>query len=163
MPRYDVDPSQVSGVITVLDKGEYELLVGEPSAFEQEKKDADGKPTGEKSWGVRYGLTVMEGPEKGAKVIFTCYQHNEGGRSFSKAFQIAAAGFETDRHGEKAFDEKYRGSDWSFNSDTKGCGDAWRDLAGKRLTVIVDTKLGPDGITMQQQWKKFIPLNGAKK
>lgn len=150
--RYEVDPTSITAVIALLDKGEYELSVGEPKAFEKKtKKDTDSN-------GVRYPVTVAEGPEKGARTYYTCWLHSEGGMGFAKGFIMACLGYAATRDAEKTFDAKYRGSDWGYNPEDGSTGDVWREATGKRVMATVDLRLGEDGQTMQQQWKSFRPV-----
>ena len=133
MPRFEPDPSKISATIAILEKDEYEFLVGEPKSFE--KKNADGTIA---NYGIRYPLTVMEGPRKGAKQFQTCYQHTEGSEAFSKRFVMACLGYDGTPDGEKAFDSAYAGRDWSFNTDDGSCGEVWRECANKRVFGAAD-------------------------
>lgn len=152
MPRYETDPTSVTGVIAILDKGEYELLIGEPKAFEKPNK------AGNLSVGVRYPITVAEGPEKGSKTFYTCYTHSEGGMGFAKQFLMTALGYPLTKDAEKSFNEKYRGSDWGLDTDSSSVGDMWREVTGKRVNAAVDVGLSDDGVTQQQKWIKFRPV-----
>ncbi len=155
-PRYEHDPSNVSAVIAILDKGDYELMIGEPKAFFNTGKD--GKPD---NYGVRWPLTVAEGPEKGAKTFYNAFTHTDGANSFSKQFMMAALGFKATKEEEKRFNDKYRGSDWSIDTDTKAVGDVWREATGKRLIASVDVQIQTEGANAgspQQKWVKFRPL-----
>lgn len=156
-PRYDADPTSVTGVIAILDKGEYELLIGEPKGFEKPKKDA--QPGDPLTAGVRYPVTVAEGSEKGSKTFYTCYIHTPDSLGFAKQFIMTAMGFPLTKEGEKAFNERHRGSDWSVDPENGGAvGDMWREVTGKRVIAVVDTTLAQDGVTLQQKWVKFRPL-----
>lgn len=152
MPRYELDPTSVTAVIALLDKGDYELLVGEPKGFEKTSQE------GKVSAGVRYPVTVAEGPETGARTFYTCYIHTEGAIAFAKQFLMTALGFALDRESEKRFDAKYRGSDWGVDPATGGVGDVWREVTGKRVVASVDLQMGQDGVTQQQKWVRFRPL-----
>lgn len=156
-PRYDADPTTVTGVIAVLDKGEYELLIGEAKGFEKAKQNA--QPGDPLTAGIRYPVTVAEGPEKGAKTFYTCYIHTPESLGFAKQFIMTANGFPLTKEGEKAFNEKNRGGDWSMDPSSGGVGDMWREVTGKRVIAVVDTQLAPDGVTLQQKWIKFRPLS----
>jgi hypothetical protein len=155
-PRYDVDPTSVTAVIAILEKGEYELSVGEPKSFEK----VDNSQTPAKvSRGVRYPLTVAEGPETGARTFYTCYTHTDGAISFMKQFLLAVLGYPATRDDEKRFDAKYKGNDWGMDTESGGVGDVWRELNGKRVVAVVDVQLGQDGLTQQQKWVKFRPVS----
>jgi len=155
-PRYEVDPTSVTAVIAILEKGEYELSVGEPKSFE--KNDTTSNPP-KSNRGVRYPLTVAEGPEAGARTFYTCYTHTEGAVSFMKQFLLAVLGYQATRDDEKRFDAKYRGSDWGMDPESGGVGDVWRELNGKRVVAVVDIGFAQDGITQQQKWVKFRPVS----
>ena len=156
MPRYDADPTSLTAVIAVLDKGEYELLIGEPKGFEKPKKNAaPGDPL---TAGVRYPQTVAEGPEKGARTFYTCYIHTPDALAFAKQYVMTALGFHLTKEDEKRFNDQYRGSDWSVDPESGGVGDVWREVTGKRVIAVVDTTLAEDGVTLQQKWIKFRPV-----
>ena len=155
-PRYEHDASTVSAVIAILDKGDYELMIGEPKAFFNQGKE--GKPD---NYGIRYPLTVAEGAEKGSKTFYNAFIHTDGALSFSKQFLMAALGYKATKEEEKRFNDKYRGSDWGIDTDTKGVGDVWREATGKRLTASVDVgiqEVGQNAGQPQQKWLKFRPL-----
>lgn len=156
MPHFEHDPSEVSAVISVFPKEEYEFIVGEPSAFYNAGKD--GKAD---NYGVRYRMTVAEDKgavKKGEFSFYNCFEHTEGSRGFGKQFRMAVLGFPGTRQGEEAFNAKYKGSDWGFDTDTKACGDAWRELTGKRVKAVVDVTANTTTGEPQQAWRKFLPL-----
>lgn len=152
--RYEADLTNVVAGFAILEKGEYELAIGEPKSFERPNR------AGVLTYGVRYPLVVAEGPEKGSKVMFTVYTHTPDGMSFGKPFVMAALGYKSgDRNVEKQFDAKFKGSDWGFDTESGATGDMWREVTGKRVMATVDVSLSKeDGITQQQQWKGFRPL-----
>lgn len=133
MPRFEPDPSKVSATIAILEKGDYEFSVGEPKAFA--KKNPDGTIA---NYGVRFPVTVMEGPRKGAKQFQACYQHTEGSEAFSKRFVMACLGYENTQEDEKRFDADYAGRDWSFDTDSGACGEVWRECANRRVIGTAD-------------------------
>jgi hypothetical protein len=133
MPRFEPDPSKVSATIDILEKDDYEFIIGDPKAFQ--KVDGQGTIT---NYGVRYPVTVAEGTSKGKKQFQTCYQHTEGAQGFSKQFIMAAYGYPVTPAGEKDFDNDFAGKDWSFDTDTGACGEVWRGIAGKRVIGSAD-------------------------
>lgn len=153
-PRYEVDPTEVSAILTVFEKGEVELLIGEPKSFE--KKNEDGSV---KNAGIRYPVVAAEGPEKGSKSIYTVYIHTPDAVGFGKQFVMAALGYPLTKDGEKAFNAKYKGNDWSVTPETNAVGDMWREPTGKRIIAVVDTQMGQDGVTQQQKWVKFRSIS----
>jgi hypothetical protein len=156
MPRFEHDPSEVSAVISVFPKEEYEFLVGEPSAFYNAGKE--GK---QDNYGVRYKMTVAEDKgsvKKNEFSFYNCFEHTEGSRGFGKQYRMAVLGFPVTKQGEAAFDAKYKGSDWSIDTDSKACGDAWRDLTGKRVRAVVDVGINTTTGEPQQKWVRFLPL-----
>lgn len=156
MPHFEHDPSEVSAVISVFPKETYEFLIGEPSAFYNAGKE--GKPD---NYGVRYRVTVAEtkgSVTKGEFSFYNCFEHTEGSRGFGKQFRMAALGFPATKEGEAAFNAKFKGSDWSLDTDTKAVGDAWRQLTGKRVQAVVDVGINVNDGSPQQKWVKFLPL-----
>lgn len=147
MPIYNNDPSKVVATFEVLPKDDYEMIVGEPKAFF--KPGSDGKAD---NYGVRFPVTVASGPMEGKKgQPVNCYQHTDGAQQYSKGFQMAAAGFGKGRAEEQRFDAEAAGKDWSFDTDSGQCGDAWREFTGKRVIAIYDIELNKD--TGEQQQK----------
>lgn len=152
MPRYEGDPTRASATFEVFPKGDYEFTIGEPKAFE--RTNAQGKLT----YGIRYTLTVQnEGPFKGKPFPQTLYKHVETAEGINKRFVMAALGYALTKPDEKRFDTDYAGKDWSFDTDTGACGDAWRELTGRRIVGSFDVKLGNDQ-TEQQDVKGWRPL-----
>lgn len=152
MPIYNNDPSKVVATFEVLPKDDYEFIIGEPKAFEK---------TGDKgvNYGVRFPLTVATGPMEGKKGSpVSCYQHTEGAQQYSKGFLMAAAGFGKGRAEEQRFDSEAAGKDWSFDTESGQCGDAWRELTGKRVVGIYDIELNPQTGEQQQKVVGFRKL-----
>lgn len=156
MGRYEIDPTSQTAVIAVLDKGEYELSVGEPKSFEKAKRNA--QPGDPLTAGVRYPVSVAEGPEKGSRTFYTCYVHTPDAVGFAKQFVMTCLGYPLTKEAEKDFNTKYKGSDWGIDPENGGVGDVWRELTGKRVIAVVDTTLAEDGVTLQQKWIKFRPV-----
>lgn len=152
MPIYNNDPSKVVATFEVLPKDDYELIVGEPKAFE--KTGQNGV-----NYGVRYGVTVGSGAMEGKKgQPVSCYQHSEGAQQFSKGFIMAALGFGKGRAEEQRFDAEYGGKDWSFDTDSGQVGDAWRELTGKRVIGSYDIELNPNSGEQQQKVNGYSKL-----
>lgn len=152
MPVYNNDPSKVVASFEVLPKDDYEFIIGEPKAFEK---------TGEKglNYGVRIPLTVATGPMEGKKSQpQVCYEHTEGAQMMGKQFKMAALGFGKGRAEEQRFDKEYGGQDWSFDTDSGGCGDAWREMTGKRVIGAYDIGINAQSGEEQQKvagWRKL--------
>lgn len=148
MPRYEADPTKVAAGLEIFPKDDYELTIGEPKAFQR---------TGDKgvNYGVRFTLAIAsEGQYKGKKYIQTCYEHSENAKPMNKRFIMAALGYQSDKNSEKRFDKDFEGADWSFDTDSGACGDAWRAATGKRIVGSFDVKLGDNGQEQQQvQWR----------
>jgi len=148
MPRYEADPSKVTATFEVLEKGDYEFAFGEPKAFLRTGDKGD-------NYGVRYPVKVAEGPFTGKRQIVTCYIHTDDALAFSKQTLMAALGFDVNSEGEKAFNAKYAGSDWSIDTDTGACGDVWREVIGKHAVATADVGANPKDGTPTQQFKKW--------
>lgn len=156
-PRYEPDLTQVTANIEVLPAGDYEFVISEPKCFERNKRNRE---TGEEipdqfSAGVRYPIKVenviSEGLDPnlvGKRQFATVYIHNEGGMQFAKRFLMAALGYggntSNERaEAEKAFDEAYRGRDWSVDPETGAVGEVWREAVGQHI-------VGTLGVAMQE-------------
>lgn len=155
MPVYNSDPSKVVANFEILPKDDYEFIIGSPKAFD--KKETDN--TTVKNYGVRVSVTVASGPMQGKKgQPVNLYQHNDGSLAFSKQFQMAALGYDKGRNEEIRFDNDYKGKDWSFDTDTGACGDAWNELTGKRIIGTLDIGVNPTTGDPQQVvngWRKI--------
>lgn len=151
MPRFTPDPSKVSATLEVLEKGDYELTIGEPKTFFRQNQK------GEDSYGVRYQLTVAEGPKKGTKIFYSCYQQSEGAQSMTKQFFMAVLGYDRKSSDEKRFDADFAGQDWVFNTDDGALGDMWRSIIGKRVMCSMDVGISNSG-EPQQKFNKWRPL-----
>jgi hypothetical protein len=152
MPRYTPDFGAVSATLTIFDKGEYEFEVGKPKSFQREK---DG---GGESIGVRFRMTMAEGPLAGKSGLYSCYTHSDGGMSFAKQFVMATLGYDVTPEGEKRFDTEYKGGDWGFNTEDGTCGDLWNECAGRHVMASVDLGTNPKNGEQNQQWSKFRPF-----
>jgi hypothetical protein len=154
MPVYNNDPTKVTANAVVLPKDDYEFIIGSPKSFA--KKNDDGVTI--KNYGIRYPIIVAGGPFDGQKPYpAVLYQHNPESESFSKQFLMAALGYDKGRDEEKRFDEASRGKDWSFDTDTGACGDAWNELTGKIIVGSFDTKMGDNQNEQQviNGWRKI--------
>lgn len=151
MPRYENDPTKVASSIEVFPKDDYEFIVGEPKSFFRiNAKGAD-------SYGVRFPVSVAEGPYAGKRTVFTTYQQSEGAQQMAKRFIMAVLGYGAARAEEKRFDADYAGKDWSFDTDTGAVGDMWREASGKRVIGSLDVRMGDDG-SEQQDFKGWRVL-----
>lgn len=153
MARYEFDPSVVQSGFEVFPKGEYELQVGQPKAFER-----TNNKTGKTSFGVRFPLTVGSGDYKGKRAMFTYYLHTEGGQQMGKRFLMAALGY--DRKQEDEFNKAMAGADWAYDTDSGAVGDAWRKATGARVLGTADVQQNTETDEEQQNWKSFRPYTG---
>lgn len=149
MSRYEYDPSKTQATIEVLEKGDYEFLIGEPKSFiRKNKKNED-------SYGIRFPLTA-EGKTK--PVYYTCYLHSEGAQGMTKRFQMAAMGFKNNKTDEARFDAEVIGMDWNFDPEAGTVGEAWRKFTGKRVVGSVDVSPNTETGEPQQNWKSWRPV-----
>lgn len=154
-PRYEPDLTAVAANLELFSKYEYEFIIGEPKGFERTNRK------GQLSVGVRFPLSLAEetnGHKKGAKQLFSCYIHSEGGMQFSKRFVMSALGFGNKTADEQAFDSQYRGADWSVDPDVSAVGDVWRLPAGRRIAASLDVGTDPETGDPSQQFKGFRPV-----
>lgn len=152
MPHFEPDPTAVQATIEVLEKGEYEFIIGKPKSFARTKDD------GGESVGVRYPMTVAEGEHKGAKTFYSCYVATDGGLSFAKQYLMAALGYKASAADEKRFNETFRGSDWGLNTDDGTCGSVWEQPVGNHVLSTVDIGENPKTGEPNQRWVKFRPV-----
>lgn len=160
MPNFTPDLTKVQSNFTLFQKGEYEFIVGEPTAFVREKKDASGNPTGASSYGVRFPLSTPDGAAVKGRQMYSAYLDSEGGQQFAKRFVMAVLGFSGDT-GEKEFDKQFAGADWSINTDTKAVGDLWRQCSGRRVNASLDVGENPNTHEPSQQFAGFRPMAAA--
>lgn len=149
MPNYEPNLTDVQSTLEVFPKGEYEFKITSAKSFEKSKED------GSKTVGIRF---PMEEAESGKKTIYTLYVHSEGAMGFAKRFVMAAYGYSVDSEGENKFNNDYRGADWSIDTENGTVGEIWKDLIGKRVVGVVDTKIGPNG-DQQQEWNGFRAIS----
>lgn len=156
--RYDFDPTAVSATFKTFPKGDYEFSVGEPRSFKRTSNE------GKETFGVRFPCkceeVVSEGDPKmkGERAVYSAYLHGEA-NPFVKQFLMAVLGFSVDETGEKAFDEKYKGYDWSFDPDNGTVGDMWSTVTGGRLIASMDIQMWEN--EPRQQWASFRPVGEA--
>lgn len=152
MPKYTVNPTEATAGQVILEKGEYAFEITKVAPFIFDKNP-------EKiSYGV--GATVKvttDGPFKGKTIQARCFQHSDGARDMSKRFVMAALGFDVKQ--EDLFNAEFGGSDWSFDTDDKSVGDAWRQLEGKILRGDAqEVKMDNQGNQNQNiNWKLYSP------
>lgn len=157
-PRFEFDPTNEVASIPVLPKDDYEFQIGEPSTFMRKNNKGDD------SFGIRYPLTVMEGPQKGKRIFLSTYYQSDGGRSMAKQFKMAAYGYQRGQEGERQFDADMQGADWSFNTDDRSIGDAYREMTGKRVRGSLDVQPAKDADgnptgEQNQNFKAWFPLS----
>lgn len=163
-PRYEPDLTKVAATIEIFSKGDYEFSIGEPKSFSSPKDD------GTATVGIRFPLKVEEvydgGDEKakGKRTILTVYVHNEGGQSMAKQFIMCALGYKRNPQDERKFDEKYSGSDWGLDPDSKSVGDVWREPVGRRVRSSLDIGIqekGQNAGEPQQKFANWQPVGAA--
>lgn len=159
MPRYTADPTSVSASITILPKDDYLFKIGRPKSFERTAAK------GHQSYGVRFPLTVVDGPQKGKTVLYSLYLHSEGGQSMGKRFQMAVAGFTVNQANEAEYNEQVSGLDWTFDPEDGSVGAGFAEYEGKHIEcdlgveMIKDEKSGKD--MESQVWGVFRPVAAA--
>lgn len=156
-PTFDFNPGDVSVGIPVYDKGSYELEIGEPKSFY-----AQGKNGKADNHGVRFVCKIADGPQKGKKYIVNCYMHTPESQSFSKAFLMAALGFDPKKDGNEAkFNEKYQNENWRYDPNTKTAGDMWHKVTNQRVIVDLDTEIDKESDAKKQVLKGYRPIASA--
>ena len=149
MPRYDFSPDAVSASIEILQKGEYEFIIGEPKSFMRKNRK------GEDSYGIRFPLVIAEdtnGHKKGTRIFFNTYQQSEGAQAIAKQFLMAACGFKRNQEQEQEFNRSMEGKDFGFNTDDGSVGDGWMEVKGKRVKGDLDVGINEEN---QQQVQDF--------
>lgn len=166
MPRYTAPVAGELAGIPVLTNGEYEFTVGEMKPFEKEKPATDTKPA-VTQFGIRTSLVVTHTPEddEDAKkylnksIPHTLYMHGNSG-SMNKQFAMAVLGYKANQ--EEEFNEKYPddvdGNNWHVDTDEQSIGDAWKELAGKRVRAKVTSKVNPMNTDQLQNQFSFYPF-----
>lgn len=156
-PQHNYDPTAVTVSFKTFEKGDYEIIVGEPKAF------AGTNAEGNENFGIRFpgkiAAVVEEGQEDavGERSIYTCYLHGAAG-PFGKAFAMACLGYEKSEEGEALFNEDHGSKDWSFDSDSGSCGDGWRELTGCRVIASMSIQHNPNDGSKRQQYDSFRPV-----
>lgn len=161
-PAHSFDPTTVSALIQIFPKGTYEFSISEPKAYQRPNKE------GKLTKGIRYGVTCEEVHDgdpnmKGERQFVNGYPSsadapdgiNEGGLAFIKGFLLAAYGYERTTAGQREFDAAMKGKDWALDFESGACGDAWRDVTGKRFLADMDTGINKDSGEAQQKWSQF--------
>lgn len=147
-PMFTFNPADVSAVMEVLPKGEYEFIVGEPQSFiRKNQKDED-------SYGVRFPLVLAEdsnGKRKGTRIFYNTYGQSEGAQAIAKQFLMAVHGYPRKEEDEKRFNADFAGKDWNYDPNKKTVGDAWMSVKGKRVKGSLDIGINnKSGEQMQQ-------------
>lgn len=155
--RYDFDPTAISVSFKVFPKGDYEFSIGEPRAFARVSQE------GKETYGIRFPLKcegVIDGDSSlvGERAVYTAYLHG-GDNPFVKQFIMGALGFSLNSEGEKEFNEKYKGYDWSYDPQAGTVGDMWSEVTGSRVIASLDAQLFND--ELRQQWKSFRAVKDA--
>lgn len=156
MAKFGFNPANVDASIPILPKDQYEFILGDPVAFIG-KAIEEGSDK-EQNHGVRFPLVVAEGDKKGKRIFFNGYQHSEGARSFTKGLQMTALGYKLrDADEEARFNTDHANDDWSYDPDTKTCGEGWHAMKGQRVLITIDIGASPNG-GQQQKWVEFLPF-----
>lgn len=162
MPRYDTSMAGVTAsILGNIPAGHYKFKIGEGKAF-QNTEEKDGVKV-VKNFGVRYPVEVVEvvtGDGKvGDRQMYTFYQHTKGSIEFSKAQFMVMAGFDQNREGEAAFNEKFPpDSDFSFDTDSGEVGAGWQSINNSYFEAIIS--IVKNGDNENQKWNKLIPYQG---
>lgn len=158
MPRYTADPTTVSAAFVVLPKDDYLFKIGKPKAFERTAQK------GHQSYGVRFPLTVVGGPQDGKTVFYSTYLHSDGGAAMAKRFQMAVQGFAVNQENEREFNEWAATQDWAYDTDDQSVGAAYAEYEGKHVECDLDTEMQKDeksGKEVEAQtWGTFRPTTG---
>src|SRR5881628_2182946 len=114
MPRFEHNPANDSASIEVLEKNDYDFIVGETKPFAGITKS--GKNEGQQNYGMRFGMsTEVNGQTK--RTVYTIFEHNQGSRDVGKRFKMAVLGYGKGRAEEQRFDSEWGGKDWAFDTD----------------------------------------------
>lgn len=158
MPRHDYDPNAVTVTFKTFQKGDYELIVGEPKAFQG--TNAEGNENFGIRWPMKIVAVIEEGQEDavGERSIYSCYL-NGGAAAFGKAFAMAALGFAKNEAGESEFNEVHGNPElWGFDTDDHSCGDGWRECTGNHIIASMSIQANPIDGTPRQQFDGFRPV-----
>ncbi len=157
MPQHNYDPKAISATFKVFERGDYELLVGEPKAFQKTNRE------GNEQFGIRWKLKIENVVEDGSsdavgeKTIYSCYLHG-GAEPFGKIFAMACLGFENTPEGESEFDSsEFADMDWSFDTESGMCGDGWRRCVGCRVISLLSVMVNKENGNKMQQFESFRP------
>lgn len=152
MPRFEPNPASVVTSIEVFPKDDYEFIIGEPKTFFRQNQK------GEDSYGIRISLSIGAGDYEKKRTLVSLYFQSEGAQSMAKQFQMAALGYAKGRAEEQRFDKDWGAKDWSFDTDSGGVGDAWRELVGQRVIGSLDVSINNNTGDEQQNFKGWRPL-----
>lgn len=149
-PAYNYSPSKVSATMEVWDTGTYEVILGQPKAFQK----MEGGEI--KNFGVGFPIQNAEDPKKRQYVRF--YLHNDQAEGMTKRVQIAAYGYGPGKVEEQRFNQEHDNDDWNLDFETGECGEAWKEMAGTRLSVDVEIGQNPNTGEPQNNWKNWRKL-----
>jgi hypothetical protein len=153
-PVYNHDPTQVTAALAILPKDDYLFVIGRPKSFERTAR------AGHQSYGIRFPLTVVDGPQKGKKALYSIYLHSDGGAQMAKRFQLAVQGMVVNEKDEEAFNIWAAGSDWSYNPEDGTVGAAWAKYEGTHIQAALDVEMiknEKDEDVESQIWAGFAP------
>jgi len=152
MPRFTPNLSNVSAGIPLLDRGEYEFLVGESKPFIRvTEKDGVAKTL----WGVVTSLKVTsEGAFKDKTIPWQMFMHTDASQPMIKQFLMAVYGF--NKNNEADFNVKFNEDDYIVDTEDNILGDVWTGIAGKYVRANVVQKANKlDATQMQNQFSWF--------
>lgn len=156
-PRFEFDPTTVVASMEVFPKGEYECVIGEPKSFLRQAGEDKHD-----SFGIRYPL-VLKLPSEydGKRTLFSTYYQSEGSQAMAKQFMMAVLGYGKGKPEEDRFDREYRGKDWSFDPETGGVADIYRELTGKRVIGTFDVQKNENSGDPMQAFKSWRPISSG--
>lgn len=153
MSRYPVPSNTATVGFLVLDKDDYEFVIGDAKTFITLDKETN-EP---RNWGVGFNLTVSGGPQDGkslGQVRF--YLHNEGSVRMTKGFLMAALGYTSSQSDEAEFNETY--PDIGIDPDDNTMADVYTRCVGNRIRASVDVKPNPKREGEVQNSFRYYPV-----
>ena len=166
-PNFQPDFADVKAGFRTLDRGEYELALGQPKGFAYTKDD------GTEVAGVRIpanvvGQVMADGSmddkyEGDAVAPIRLYLHTEGAFRMTKQFLLAANGYDISDE-DTADSEFFSEADFSFEVDEEtdeerpnvDLGATWDALKGNRVRVTADIQMYND--RPSQNWQTWLPI-----
>jgi hypothetical protein len=165
-PSFTPDFADVKAGFRTLDRGEYELILGQPKGFSYVKDD------GTHVVGVRFPTNCaaqvmsdgsLDDKYEGDSVSpIRLYLHTEGAFRMTKQFLLAACGYSISEE-DAADEEFFSDADFSVDVDDEDeenhevtLGAAWDGLKGNRVRVTADIQMYND--KPSQNWQTWLPV-----